>query len=88
MIQAGHRILGKATVNRGLPFKDIIQDKFAHTSLAELQIVTLINLGFVGLFIWDELSALNCSDLKFYTNYLVVFLEKRKDDQFREGSWV
>ena len=66
----------------------MLQDKFAHNNLAELQIVTLITLGFVGFFQWDELSALMCSDLKFYTNYMVVFLEKRKNDQFREGSWA
>ena len=37
----------------------MLQDKFANTNLAELQIVTLITLGFVGFFRWDELSALD-----------------------------
>ena len=56
----------------------MLQDKFAHNNLAELQIVMLITLGFVGFFQWEVLSALKCSGLKFYTNYLVVFLEKGK----------
>ena len=85
VMQAGHRILGKETVNRKLPLERhhirMLQDKFAHNNLAELQIVTLITPGFVGFFRWDELSVLKCSDLKFYKNFLVVFLEKRKNDQ-------
>ena len=82
VIQAGHRILGKATVNRKLPLERrhirMLQDKFAHNNLAELQIVMLITLGFVGFFQWDVLSALKRSGLTLSTNYLVVFLEKGK----------
>ena len=35
-----------------------------------------------------RLSRLKYPDLRFHSNYIAVFLEKRKNDQFREGSWI
>ena len=54
LINAGHRLLGKNTTNRKKPLlhthvKALI-DKFGRGSLAELQILVLISLGFFGLF--------------------------------------
>ena len=62
--------------------------KYGNSDLPDLQIVTLITLGFVGFFRWDDLSELKFSDLFFYLDHLVDFLEKWKNDQFREGSWA
>ena len=62
--------------------------KYIDASLPDLQIVTLIILGFFGFLRWDDLSQLRFSDLFFYHDHLALFLEKRKNDQFREGSWI
>ena len=92
VIKAGRRILGKSTINRKLPLKQeqvrALVLKYGNSNLPDLHIVTLITLGFVGFFHWDDLSQLKFSDLFFYPDHLAVFLEKRKNDQFREGSWV
>ena len=92
IIQAAHRQLGKATMNRKLPLErsHILQlhDKFAQASLDQLQILTLIMLGFVAFLRWDDLSRLQCYDIKFHNDHMAIFLEKRKNDQFREGSWI
>ena len=91
LINAGHRLLGKNTTNRKKPLlhthvKALI-DKFGRGSLAELQILVLISLGFFGLFRWDELSNMKVQDITFSTDHMAVFVEKRKNDQFREGFW-
>ena len=92
LVQAAQRIFGKTPKNRKLPLQinhvRLLQDKFAFGDLAQLQIVTLITLGFAGFLRWDDLSGLRYSDIRFHSNYMAIFLEKRKNDQFREGSWI
>ena len=66
----------------------LLHDKFAQASLDQLQIVTLITLGFVAFLRWDDLSRLRCYDIIFHNDHMAIFLEKRKNDQFREGSWI
>ena len=85
-------MLGSLTVNRKLPLLrshlKMLIEKYKFASLAFLQILTLITLGFVGFLRWDDLINLKISDLSFHDNHLAIFLEKRKIDQFREGSWI
>ena len=54
IVQAAQRIFGKTPKNRKLPLQinhfRLLQDKFAFGDLAQLQIVTLITLGFAGFF--------------------------------------
>ena len=42
----------------------------------------------MGFLRWDDLINLNTSDLSFHNNHLAIFLEKRKNDQFRDGLWI
>ena len=91
LINADHRLLEKNTTNRKKPLlhthvKALI-DKFGSGSLPELQILVLISLGFIGLFQWDELSNMKVQDITFSTDHMAIFVEKRKNDQFREGFW-
>ena len=83
---------GKVLSIEKLPLKQeqvrALMLKYGNSDLPDLQIVTLITLGFVGFFRWDDLSQLKFSDLFFYPDHLAVFLEKRKNDQLCEGSWV
>ena len=79
VIQAAQRQIGKATINRKLPLEKshlkLLHDKFAQASLDQLQIVTLITLGFVAFLRWDDLSRLRCYDIIFHKPF---FWEKEK----------
>ena len=91
IIQAAHRQIGKATINRKLPLEKshlkLLHDKFAQPSLDQLQIVTLITLGFVVFLRWNDLSRLRCYII-FHNDHMTNFLEKKKNDQSGEGSWI
>ncbi|KAI8494378.1 hypothetical protein Bbelb_276040 [Branchiostoma belcheri] len=43
---------------------------------------------FSGFLRWDDLSQLHADDVCFCDGYVALFLEKRKNDQFREGHWI
>ena len=92
VVKAGRRILGKSAINRKLLLQQdhvrALVHKYIDASLPDLQTLTLITLGFFGFLCWDDLSQLRFSDLFFYHDHLALLLEKRKNDQFREGSWI
>ena len=56
--------------------------------LADLQTLTLITLGFAGCLRWDDLSHICVDGLSLHQDYMAEFLQSRKNDQLREGSWV
>ena len=57
-------------------------------SLADLQVAVIFAMGFFGFLRWDDLSNLAVEDLLFADSHVALFLLQRKNDQFREGSWV
>jgi integrase len=57
-------------------------------SLADLQVAAIIALGFFGFLRWDDLSRITPSSLVFSSTHVTIFLEKRKNDQFRAGSQI
>lgn len=60
---------------------------YGHTraSLPNLQMVSLIALGFCAVLRWSELHNLRVGDLKFCESHVAVVLPGRKNDQFRQG---
>ena len=54
----------------------------------DLQVAALFALGFYGFLCWDGLSSLTPDKSSFVPLHLTVHLERRKNDQFREGSRV
>lgn len=56
--------------------------------LGDIQVAALFALGFFGFLRWDDLSKLTVDNLQFADSHLAIFLVQRKNDQFREGSWV
>lgn len=58
------------------------------TDLDILQTVTLITLGYASFLRWDELHRMVFSDVSFFEAHMSIFVESRKNDQFREGHWV
>lgn len=55
-------------------------------SLPSLQMVSLITLGFCAFLHWSELCSLRACDLEFCASHLSVYLHRRKNNQFRQGS--
>ena len=45
-------------------------------------------MGFVGFLRWDDLSQIKACDIDFHLGFIKSFLEKCKNNQFREGSWI
>ena len=56
--------------------------------LSDIQVAALFALGFFGILRWDDLSRLTVDNLQFEDSHLGIFLTQRKNDQFRQGSWV
>lgn len=91
IVDAARRILAKPAT-RKTPFDtDLVRrlvQRLQQGNLAELQLATLIALVFFGFLRWDDLSNLTFDSIQFEGTHIALFLEKRKNDQFREGSWV
>ena len=85
-------MLGRIPINRKLPLVQMLIrklfERYSEGSLDKLQILRLIVLGFFAFLRWDDLSQLRVSNIHLRSDHAAVFLEKRKNDQYREGSWV
>ena len=57
-------------------------------TVADRQLAALLALGFFGFLRWDDLHHLSVDSLNFGVSHVAIFLGRRKNDQFREGSWV
>ena len=90
VLEAARRILAKPAKRKTPLSIDVVRKlvmRLQDGNLAELQLVTLIALGFFGFLRWDDLNHLTFDKIHFEGSYVALFLEKRKNDQFREGSW-
>ena len=89
--EAGRRILAKPpTRKKALEVNQVkkIIVRLEQGHLGDIQVAALFALGFFGFFRWDDLSRLTANNLKFADSHLAIFLAQRKNDQFRDGSWV
>ena len=57
-------------------------------SVADIQLAVLFSLGYFGFLHWDDLHYLKVGSLHFEESHVAIFLEKWKNDLFREVSWV
>ena len=57
-------------------------------SVADIRLAVLSSWDIFGFLRWDDLHRFKVDSLHFEESRVAVFLEKRKNDQFREGSWV
>ena len=92
IVEASRRIVGLKPVNRKQPLEakhvKAIVEKFSDGNLNQLQIATLIALGFSAFLRWDDMCKLQRQDISLEPDYMKIFLVKRKNDQYREGSWI
>ena len=65
-------------------------DGFAQpgAQLKDLQTVLLIVLGFAGFLRWNDLSGLLVEHMSFHSSHLLLYLPKRKNDQFYRGHHI
>lgn len=57
-------------------------------SLLKLMVATAISVGFCAFLRFDDLSHVFVDTLGIFDGHLEIFLESRKNDQFRQGSWI
>ena len=90
--QAARRILAQPKARKTPMSRDLLKKLFSDLgcskTLQDLQTITLIVVGFAGFFRWNDLSNIYVDQVVFHRQYAAVFLESRKNDQFRHGHWV
>ena len=90
-MEAAKRILARPPTRKRPLTTDEVQALVTHLergTVADLQLAALLSLGFFGFLRWDDLHHLTVDSLHFRESHVAIFLQKRKNDQFREGSWV
>jgi integrase len=53
-----------------------------------IRYLTMILLCFAGFLRYDEISSLLCNNVNIYDEYLILFIEKAKTDQHKNGNEV
>ena len=62
-----------------------------HKDSSDLLVVrdlTMILLSFAGFLRFDEVSSLICKNVKLFDDYILLYIEKSKTDQYRNGNEV
>ena len=89
---AAKTILGTAAVNRKEPiFSDLIRKIVSQANLdnpVDLRNVTMCVLCFTGFFRFDDISRVRRSDISFHEGFMVIQVQKSKNDQLRRGNEV
>ena len=85
LVDAAKRVLAKPKT-RKKPLT--VAQVRALVTVADLQLAVMFSLGFFGFLCWDDLQHLSPDSLHFGESHVAIFLKRRKNDQFREGSWV
>lgn len=85
LVDAAKRVLAKPKT-RKKPLT--VAQVRALVTVADLQLAVMFSLGFFGFLRWDDLQHLSPDSLHFGESHVAIFLKRRKNDQFREGSWV
>ena len=89
--EAGRRILAKLPSRKKTLDVSVVKkiiSRLEHGNLADIQVASLLALGFFGFLRWDDLSRLTVDNLQFTDSHLAIFLVQRKNDQFRDGCCV
>ena len=72
--------------------REDIKALFVHLNsssrLADLQTLTLIVLGYAAFLRFDNLRNVFSDEITFHGEHMTLFLETRKNDQVRHGSWI
>ena len=67
-----------------------LAEKYGHrnATLKDVRMLTMCLLSYAGFLRWSELASLRCCDIQFLGEYLNIFIQKSKTDQYRDGHWL
>lgn len=91
--EASKRLLGRPAAKkenlRGCHVRSIV-DMFGHPGarVTDLQIAVLVVLGFAGFLRWNDLQGIRMEDITFSVPHMEILLQKRKNDQHRNGNVI
>ena len=89
---AAKKILGTAAVNLKEPISsDLIREIVSRANLdnpVDLPNVAMYVLCFTGFFRFDDISRVRRSDIAFHEGFMVIQVQKSKNDQLRRGNKV
>ena len=90
IVNASKRILGRTVKPKEPMSIDSVQSiaSFYLTSipsLAELRFLFVLQVGHTGLLTADELLSVRYKDINIEEHKMIIFILKRKNDQYREG---
>ena len=91
VVDPARRILARPAERKEPLSSALVRKVISHLekgNLGDLQLAALFSLGFFGFLRWDDLRHLSVDIFYFADSHVAIFLEKRKNDQFRDGSWV
>ncbi|XP_072037006.1 integrase/recombinase xerD homolog [Amphiura filiformis] len=92
LIDGLKRILAKPVVQKEPITADMllkIVDKFGQgENLMHIRMCAMLLVAYAGFFRYDELSNLRLCDVIIFTSHVKFFINKSKNDQYREGAWV
>ena len=90
--QAAKRLLArpksrKAPITKAMLLK-LADSLLKSGSLTDLQLLTLVTLGYAGTLRWNDMAHIFADEVRILDQYMAIFLEARKNDQLRHGSWI
>lgn len=92
LLEAAKRLRSAPVKKKDIIDTDLLQklcDSYKNSDdLADLRDLSMILLGYAGFLRFSEISELQCSDVKFEENHLVLNIRKSKTDIYREGNEV
>ncbi|XP_065190681.1 uncharacterized protein LOC135821613 [Sycon ciliatum] len=91
VMQAAKRSLARPKdrkLSLSKPLLERLHRELSSSSLQDLQTLTLIVLGHSGMMRWDDLANIFVDEVAIKSSHMAVFLQVRKNDQLRQGSWV
>ena len=91
--EAAHRSLGHAARKKDPVTPKMLQSLVSHFSADRLNLLTLrllvmCVLAYAGFLRFDELLRIRACDIQMGQSHFSIFIEKAKNDVYRDGKWV
>ena len=92
LYEAAKRILSKPRIKK-LPITPyhlikIVKMNDNRKCVKQTRLVALFLIGYAGFFRYQELVNIRKGDIIIYKNFMRIFVEKSKCDQYRTGKWI
>lgn len=92
LLEAGKRISSKPVKKKDIINTEMLRrlcDIYSNTDdILDIRDLTMIVLGFAGFLRFSEISQLQCNDVEFKTDHIILKIRKSKTDIYRSGKEV